>query len=373
MAEEVKSLLDAVSAGINEADTKPAAPEPKEEPADGNESSEVSGEADDGGAGEEGAGAAADGEVSGEAGAEPKTGADGKDGAAAGGEGKAGADGKKAGKDGEAAAEAAAAEAAKGAAARKVDPVNDPFDKRWKETTTARVQSLIDITKRQGAELEQANVLFDSIQSTGMQPEQLAAMLGYARARNHGTAEQKKHAYTFLKDELRALALEIGETDVVDFTAEHPDLQEAVTNNQLTAELAREIAISRSRGKRDTENTAATEATTQAQREHAAGVNALGAMGSALAKQDGEAIFLAKKATLVATLKPVFAQIHPSKWAATFKAAYDALPKPAPVVAPVVPPKQQPLRSGTPAGGSGKKEAKSLFDAVSAAVDGDAE
>lgn len=257
--------------------------------------------------------------------------------------------------------------------AKKADPVNDPMDSRWKKQTTERVQSLIDMVKTKDQQLEQADTLFGAIESTGMSPDQLSHMLGYAHARHKGTPEQKKQAYDFLKAELRAVALELGATDSVDFLADHTDLQEAVAANTITAEYAKEVALARSRTARDTQNATAATAQTAAQQAYTSGVNALGAVGSALAKRDGVAAFTAKKDVLVAALKPVFAELAPAKWAQAFQQAYDAMPKPAAaVVPPVVPPKvpgQQPLRPGTPAGGGGKKEPKNMQEAVFAAFD----
>lgn len=265
-----------------------------------------------------------------------------------------------------------AAEAAK-AAGKKTDPLNDPFDNRWKKQTTERVQSLIDMVKQRDTSLEQANILFDSIADTGMSPEELAQMLGYANARHNGTPEQKQLAYKFLKEELRAVALELGETDSVDFLADHADLQAAVEANTITTEYAKEVALSRSRAARDTQTATSTAAHTAAVAAHNAGVQALSQLGTALVKRDGAAVYESKKAVLVATLKPVFAHLPAAQWAAMFQKAYDAMPKPVaavpPAVPPVVPLKQQPLRPGTPAGGGGQKEPKSMKDAVFAAFE----
>jgi hypothetical protein len=261
------------------------------------------------------------------------------------------------------------------AAQEKLDKaVNDPIDQRLKESTRERIQLLANEVKTMRPLLENANLLVDSVSDSGMSPDELATMLGYAHARHKGTAEQKRSAYEFLKSELRAFALELGEVDTVavDFLGDHQDLKDAVANNQITEAHAKELALARSRAKVATDTAAATDEHAQAQREHAAGRTALVEAGNALSTRDGTAVYNAKVQVLSAALKPVLAQLHPSKWAETFKRAYEALPKPAPVQAPpAARPAQQPLRSATMAGGSGKKEPKSMKDAVFAALGGE--
>lgn len=383
MTEENKSLLAAVSAAVSGEETPaPAKPDEPEDTAneDGN-----SGASDDSGidANEDGnkstdAGAVLDPEGKESDSEAPK--GDAGDGKPKAGEApKGGAEGAPAKDEGKSAADKVDT-VDKDAAAKLNAAINDPIDQRLKETTRDRIQLLANTVKDRDTQLTkanealtQANTLFDAIDSTGMGPDELAAMLGYARARHHGTAEQKKQAYVFLKEELRALALEVGETDVVDFTREHQDLVDAVAANQITPELAREIAVSRSRAKVTADTTAATNAQAEAQRVHTAGAKALGDTAKTLAARDGEAVFKAKKDILTAALRPVLAQLPPSQWAAAFLNAYNALPTPKPATAavPAQKPAPQPLRPSTPAGGGGKKAAKTLLDAVKAGVSGE--
>lgn len=380
MTEEAKTLLDAVSAGISEADPTPP---PTQTPAAGEidanaNAGAADGTTEDSGSPESGAAGAdesADDVAASDAtkeGADAGTVSDGKQPAAS--DKQEGEAGKK--PEGEQ-KPPVTPPAEKTPAEKRAAAINDPIDQRLKESTRDRIQFLANEVKTLDTQLQNANSLFDAIDSTGMNPEELAAMLGYARARHHGTAEQKKAAYAFLKEELRAVALELGETDAVDFLADHQDLQDAVANNTISAEHAKEIALARSRAARDTQTNAATTAQNEAQRAHAAGVQAINDTAKALVKRDGQAVFLAKKDVLVATLKPVFAAIPPDQWAATFQRAYDAMPKPAAAAPPVPPPPApngqaktpQPLRPGTPAGGGGKKEPKSMQEAVFAAFD----
>lgn len=368
MTDEVKSLLDAVSAGISSADpSTPAQTQVTGDETDGSDDEEANGaasdavgaetvEADAAAADDTGAGDETD--ESGNAGKVPVP-AKAKDGKEPAGAAELGADGKP--------------KPAADPKAYKGDPVNDPPDNRWKEQTRNRFQALTTLVKDKDAQLVEADRLFDSIAHTGVQPDELAQMLQYAYARHKGTSAEKQAAYKFLKEELRAVALELGETDSVDFLADHPDLQEAIAANTITADFAKEVALARSRATHATTTAAASAAQTEAQQAHTAGVNAIGATATALAKRDGMAVFSAKKDILVAVLKPVLAQLPPAQWAAAFQKAYDAMPKPAAAIAPVIVPAKppgQPLRPGTPAGGSGKKEAKSLLEAVSFAIDG---
>lgn len=379
MAEEVKSLLDAVSGAIDGADSMPVPA--KEEPAT-DEDADADGAADDG--------AAAD--VEADAGAAPEDGTDvdpkGKVPDTEAPKGAAGAGKPKDGQAPAGEAETAAEKAAKEAAAKPVDPVNDPLDPRWKENTRTRVQSLIDTVKQRDAALEQANTLFDAVADTGMGPDELATMLSYARTRHHGTPEQKKQALAFLKEELRGLATELGDVDAADFLADHADLQAAVEANQITADYAKEVALSRARAKQQTVTTEASIAQRATQQAHTNGVASMNTLGAQLAKRDGAVVFAAKQATLKATLGPrrdaagnithrgILANFPPEQWAQVYQNAYEALP--APIAAPTLPDPAlpptgggpKPLRPSTPAGGGGKREAKSLLDAVSSAVDG---
>lgn len=372
--EKEPSLLDAVSAGIETLGEPPA---PAGDAPDDADTGDDSGAGESTPDGDEGTGEAGD-SASGE------SGDDSDDSGEAAGDDAAGAKGDAKGKKpAEGAAELGPDGKPKQPAAKKEEPkpdpvkerdahVNGPVDQRLKEGTRNRIQFLANEVKRQDTQLVHADEMLNAIESTGMQPDELATMLGYAHARHKGSAEQKQKAFNFLKGELRAFALEIGAPDV-DFLEEHPDLKEAVAANTITAEYAQELALTRSRAATATAANAATGATTQIKQAHAAGVQSLGQMAGALAKRDGDAVFLAKKTTLVAVLKRTLAKLPPNEWAETFKDAYEALPKP--VIAAPKPkaPVQNPQRPGTPAGGQGKKEPKSLFEAISSAVDGDAE
>lgn len=378
MTEEVKSIFDAVSSAIDTADTKPESV--KQELVSDDEST-----VDDRGAGDGDTSADGEtdenadaGEVSGDA-----TDTAGKDAGAEANEAADGTAGKEAGKTAAAGAEA---EGETKPPVKPLDPVNDPIPNGTAERTRERITSLIGTVKTQAAQLEQSNTLFDTIADTGMEPEQFAQMLNYARARHKGTAESREAAYEFLQTELHALSIELGKTDGIDVLAGHQDLKDAIEANTITEAFAKEIAVNRERAKRTTAATEATNATTTQRTAHAAGVTAMNDIGAALVKRDGADVFKAKQAILKVQLGPtkdaagnvthrgLLAQFPPDQWGAVYQRAYDALPKPVIAKPPAAPPKQQPLRSASPAGaagaGSGKREAKSLKDAVFAAIDG---
>lgn len=384
--EPVKSLLDAVSGAIDSADTLPVPA--KQEPVT-NEDADADVDADDsesGGTSADGASAEADLDASagtGEVADGKAAGADGKPGAKAKGEGAAGDTGEKAGAKPAPTAEEIAAEAAKKAAAKPLDPVNDPIPPTVSERTRERITSLVGTVKSQAARLEQSDTMLDAISDTGMEPDELAMMLGYARAKHRGTPEQKKQAYTFLKEELRSIALELGETDSVDFLADHQDLKDAVAANQITEAFAKETALLRSRAKAAETTSTATAATTAQRTAHAAGTTALNSVGAQLHKRDGAAVFGAKHKILMAAIGPkrdaagnitnpgMLSRYSPDQWAQAYQSAYENLP--APVVATPAAPaaaKPQPLRSSTPAGGGGARTPKSLRDAIDSAIDG---
>jgi hypothetical protein len=376
VAEATKELLDAINAAVDTTDSSgtPATPEPPKttetEPEEKDDDEAVS---DDGGSGTDDDGAAAEGE----SGTPDGEGADGTDGAAKGVKGGEGDKGAEGGEKPKTDAEKAAEEAKAAAAKKPLDPVNDPIPAGVSERTRERITKLVDTVKSQAAEVQQLGQLFDDIQSTGMSPEELGSMLGYARARHHGTAEDKKTAYEFLKAELRALALELGQTDTVDFLADHEDLRAEVEENKISRERAQEIAIARAQRAHASEASTAAAAQTEQQRVYNAGRTALGNLGAALQKRDG-AVYAAKKDIVVATLKPLLPTIHPSKWAQAFQQAYDNLklptptPAPTPTPTPTPTPSPTPLRPGTPAGGKSRQPG-SLRDAIDAAIDGSLE
>lgn len=374
-----KDMLAAVTAAVTDAEeTNAAAPEPAVK--DDATNSDGSSAAD--------AGSGADTSESDSGSEEVETaeeGGEGKDSEPEAAEGAAGAEGEADGTKPKAGAEGTTPKTEEPAAKKPPDPVNDPIPPGVSERTRERITSLVGTVKTQAAQLEQANTLFDSIADTGMQPEELATMLSYAKIKHHGTAEQKQQAYEFLKAEMRALALEVGDADGADVLAGHADLQEAVANNQITEAHAKEMAMLRERTRRASETSAAATATTEAQRAHAAGSQALSQRGAALQTRDGVEVYNHRKAVVMAQIGPkrdaagnvtdrgLLAEYPPAQWASIFQRCYDAIPKPVPAT-PAAPAKPQPkpLRPAAPAagGGNAQRAAGNMFDAIKGAITG---
>lgn len=254
----------------------------------------------------------------------------------------------------------------------KADPVNDPIPDEVKGRTRERMQSLITSVKEKDAHIAVQNELFDSIQGTGATPDEFGAMLGYMRWVHSDKPEDLKQAKELLLSELRGVSLRMGEAAPgIDFLADFPDLQAKVTNGQITAEDAQELAVNRARAKDATDRAAAAAATTAttnaATQERNTAIAELDALGKTLLETDPE---FAVKHEILAPVLASLGQLAPPKWKAAFTAAYKAI-TPAQiarfkmVAVPAVAPAAarpaggpQPLRGNKqPSGGQGKQPA----------------
>ena len=126
------------------------------------------------------------------------------------------------------------------------------------------------------------------------------------------------------------------------------DLAEAVRNEEMTPERAQAIARERVEAAhyRTQHQQSQQQSQAAAERQNAvqAAAQELDAVQAEYEKLDPR--FAEKADILVHTLKPVFAKIPPSDWAATFKAAYANLNLPsAPAAAPAAPARPAPLRN----------------------------
>lgn len=351
-------LLDAITAGIEDANPAPA-PESEEEQG-GTE--EISAETDS--TGEE---------------AETEAGTDGT-GEETETEADAGASAEEEKPEGEQtpeekavankkAEEEAAAKAA--AEAKQPDPVNDPLPPNLKRQTRERITKLIDLTKTATAErdsaVQQRNEVMNYILDSKATPQQYSEALGVLKLINSGTPDGIKKAIDFFQQQIGILARAVGEPVAgVDMLANHPDLQREVKEGLISQQRASELAAVRDmramQANGQARQTQQTQAEQQASQEREQGRQALNTLDASLRSDPN---YAAKRAVLVESLKPVFAQIHPSQWATTFKTAWDRLQ-----VAPLAPPtravtipKNQPLRARSPAGG-GAPAIKSLDDAI---------
>lgn len=370
-------LLAAVSAGIDSASGNAPAPVVEETPAD--DAAVIDGAADAEGSagGEQGAeGNAAEGtEASAQSGNDPAGSA-----APVGSTAKRGPDGKFLPADGKPAADPAkpadgtATDKAK-PAAKAPDPINDPIDPRLKEGTRNRITTLVDTAKTLTAEVQKVTAERDEIlgyiQQTGATPEQYSQTLNYLSLVNSPNRADQEKALEVMLQEVNALSRMLGKpVPGVDLVSEHADLVQAVREGDISPQHAQELAAARAQAKVATVREGAAQQNTAAQQEIQAGRDALTALGNQLA---ADPHFAYKRGILVETLKPVFASIHPSKWASTFKAAYDKLPAPvaaAPAPKPAVKlPTNTPLRPNNPAGGQLKAPGSAL-EAMNLALGG---
>lgn len=352
-------LLSAITAGINDADPTASTSvetdetEIEEEAApDSEESSDtpVEGEADTG--------------------ADTEETAESKEGDAAEGaqtpEEKAAADVAKA-------AEAAKTPEQKAAeaAAKKVDPVNDPIPNALKPQTKERIQKLINTVKEKDVQIAQVSSQFDEIMghisATKATPQQYGDTLEYLTLVNSGDPTKLEKALNMMVAEVNVLARALGKpVPGVDMLADHKDLQSEIDTGMISRERAMEIATAREQSKMQGQRTANVQQQTQVQEQQAQAINAgRAALNQLETSLQADPAYAAKRSILINSLKPVFNQIHPSKWAETFKAAYDNLNLPAaPRPAALKIPSNIPLRAKTPSGG-GAAAATSLLDAVS--------
>jgi hypothetical protein len=263
------------------------------------------------------------------------------------------------------------------------DPLNDPLPNALKGETKERIRSLIGMVKEKDTTLQtvtrERDELMGYITETQATPEQYGQALGYLKLVNSPNRADREQALQFMQQEVAVLARMLGKpVPGVNMLEGHQDLIDEVATGRLSPERAQEIAAARAQAhferrageRREQENTV----TQQQIREREAGLKALNDLGIQLRATEPN-IYAAKRKILIESLKPVFKQIPPSEWAATFKRAYDALPAPA---APPPPPPPRPaagaggggntpLRAHQPAG-EARPEPKSLLDAVSAGI-----
>jgi len=220
------------------------------------------------------------------------------------------------------------------------------------------------------------NDLYGAIAETRASPEQYSQALDYLRMVNSGDRAQQEQALDFMQRELAALARMVGKAvPGVNMLEGHDDLIHEVSTGRLAPERAQEIAAARSaaahqaqRGRAQTQQEAQQRQHAEAQARGRADQNALGAQLQATEP----AAYAAKRKVLVESLKPVFAKIPPSEWAATFKRAYDALTVPVAPRPPIPPaasviPQNTPLRASQPAGAA-RAAPTSVLDAINAGI-----
>lgn len=275
-------------------------------------------------------------------------------------------------------------DAATAAGTKAPDPLNDPLPNALKRETKERIKTLIGMVQEKDEKLKvvEANhsFLMREIKQTQASPEQYAQALDYLRLVNSDSREDKEQLLEFLQRETIAIAKMIGKpVPGVNMLEGHDDLIQKVGAGKLSIEDAQEIAASREARNFQQRKTQMTQEqqriTADTQREVATAKAGLTALEHQLMRDPA---YPAKKAILVKTLKPVFAQIPPREWVATFQRAYNELAVPSvpsaptPTTTPRAPATSggggnTPLRAQQPAGGA-RPEPKNLLEAISAGV-----
>src|ERR1700688_4307679 len=272
------------------------------------------------------------------------------------------------------------AEAAKLAGKKAPDAINDPIPKDLKQVTAERIRTLIDVAKKADekvvAATEERNFLLNRIMQSTASPEQYNEALEAVRLVNSTDPADARKLVEYLRATLTEVSRRAGIViPGVDVLSQHADLKQKVELGQISRKDAEEMAAMRNANAHTTqtrEAAAAKEREQQAFNGHkAAAISSLNTLETQLRGVDKN--FDAKKAVLVPSLKPIFAQLHPSRWSAAFKQAYDALPaaaytpRPAPVRTTAASGSTQPLRVRQQAGGQAKQPS-SLLEAVSAGI-----
>ena len=249
-----------------------------------------------------------------------------------------------------------------GAEVKQPDPLNDPLPNALKRETKERIHTLVSMVKEKDTKLSEIqrdrDEILGMITETRASPEQYGQMLGYLKLVNSPNRADREQALAVMQNEVATLARMLGKpVPGVNMLEGHNDLIEEVSTGRLSQERAQEIAASRARAQYELHASRQADQQSQQteaqQRIVAQGRQQLNALEASL-KADPH--YAAKKAILVKSLKPVFSQIDPRQWAATFKRAYDELPapatlapRPAPSSAPRVP-QNTPLRAANPSG-----------------------
>lgn len=273
---------------------------------------------------------------------------------------------------------------------KPVDALKDPPDPRWSDRTRTRFEKLsgmvgerdTKITELSG-QLQKADQLIESIESTGMGPEQFSAMLNYASMLHSDDPKQLEKAYEFVKAELHGLAVKLGKADDVDLVSQHQDLVDKIEAGTLSREDANEIALARANKAHSEE----ANRTSAGQREYEGAVKAaktaLNALETELKKDPH---YAAKYKFVEGKARRMFAKIHPSHWAGEFKDLWEDLkglpetvwtnaaapgptptPTPTPSPTPAPTPSPSPIRPKPPAGQGDKKPAN-MLEAMDAAL-----
>jgi hypothetical protein len=250
------------------------------------------------------------------------------------------------------------------------DPINDPLPPTLKEATKERITSLITLAKEKDAAIEritsQHQEIMTIIQESTATPQQYGDALDYIRLVNSPNIADREKALDIMMTEVNVLARALGKPVAgVNMLEGHDDLIQKVKDGALSQQDAQEIAASRESRRISTNvQTQNQNVQQQAAAQQVVLDKGRADLNALEAKLRTDPNYAAKRQILIKTLQPVFNQIHPSQWAATFKAAYDELPATAaPKAKAAGIPANQPLRAKTASGGA-QAAASSVLDAV---------
>lgn len=253
------------------------------------------------------------------------------------------------------------------------DPLNDPLPNAMKRETKERITNLISMTREvttaRDTAVQQRDEVLGLIRETQATPEQYGQALDYLRMVNSTSRADREQALQMMQQEVTTLARMLGKNvPGVNFLEGHQDLIDGVGSGRIALEHAQELAAAREAAKyQQGEADARTQAqanTNWQQQARSAGVAALNTLETRLR---ADPYYAQKRPILIAQLKPVLSRIAPNQWAATFKAAYDALPAAALMPRAAAAAGNTPLRASNPAG-SPAPAPKSALEAVQQAL-----
>lgn len=269
------------------------------------------------------------------------------------------------------------AAAAKAAAKKAPDAVNDPIPQGLKTETKQRMTSLIatvkDVTAKSEKVTKDLDYVMARIQESTATPAQYHEILGVIRQLNSSDPAEKRKCLDYLQRSAAALAKQLGVVlPGVDVLSEHDDLKQEVQLGHISRARAEELAAARNRAAIEND----TRTTQSAQQREAdaknaavtAGKAALDTLESQLRTKDRD--YDRKRAIVLGMLTETFQRLDPKEWTAAFQRAYDKVPNlaPARTLSATVGGGNQPLRANKqPAGGQAKPPG-SLLDAVNAGV-----
>lgn len=255
----------------------------------------------------------------------------------------------------------------------ELDPVNDPIPESTNEKTSERIKSLIGIIKTKETAEVQRDEILEEISSTGAEPEQYAATLGFLKLYNSADKKDREQALAVARGLVKELSLDLGEGASVVSLDDHADLKAEVEADSLTETRALEIAASRDakilQDERDKTAREKQDDTALTTKNINTGKVQLDNFEAAIKAADAN--YMKVRPFFLKLLKPVLKRTHPTDWGAVAVELYeqvkalpvDEAPKPKPK------PKHEPLRpKGDGGGNEVKPEAGSAVDAVTAAL-----